>query len=196
MRKLLNLAAVGSLFLLLATLVFWTRSYRVTERVNWLNASGSRTVVTGPGLVTVQLTFGDWSSHAALFHGPRYTREPAGGTFNFLLLMCHEAGQRFSQWEGWGFTWSQLYRPGSGVRYVHATAPTWSVAAVTSLFPLWASLLAVHSRVRGARRDGRCRACGYDLRATPDRCPECGRVPVRLDNHSSMANKTSMTHSQ
>ena len=62
-------------------------------------------------------------------------------------------------------------RPGSG----------WALAAAFGSFvAIWwgrDKLVDTARERRRRRQQGLCVSCGYDLRATPGRCPECGAVP-------------------
>jgi len=62
-----------------------------------------------------------------------------------------------------------------------AMVPTW-LAVAAGLAPL---VVVVVGRVRrgGRVEQGHCTVCGYDLRATGTRCPECGTVPVPAAGH-------------
>jgi len=52
--------------------------------------------------------------------------------------------------------------------------PHWSLAVWALVVP-YLFTASSRGRLRGRRAAlGQCRACGYDLRASPDRCPECG----------------------
>ena len=91
--------------------------------------------------------------------------ETPGVVFSFLGVSC-----------------LSLHVPSQTVRNPDGTTSSFSTGGIFGFaVPYWLLLLAslttpMVRTVRGIRRRARglCRACGYDLRATRERCPECG----------------------
>ena len=65
--------------------------------------------------------------------------------------------------------------PGQPARDWVALAPVWGLLLLTLIIPsLHAIPFARRLRQRRRHRLNLCPDCGYDLRASPGRCPECG----------------------
>jgi hypothetical protein len=92
---------------------------------------------------------------------------------NYLGFSVH-----WWQWQGTARGGPPLYRLPSeqrccGMRTV--ILPVWAPVALLAFLPVrWAVLRRGRWRRDRRIRRGQCVKCGYDLRATTDRCPECG----------------------
>ena len=159
--------------LLVATAVMWVRSYCRFDHLEWRGSGWTLFAESGGGQFRIEHLYPYDNSSWVTGGGLSYIGDRPDGS---LELGARMPGSR-SHFRFCGFWLVSGERWG---HYHHALfLPAWFVFGSTVLLPgLWLT------RRRGARSlSGRCTVCGYDLRATPERCPECGTAttPAAVD---------------
>ncbi len=140
--------------------IFWLRTEAVPnpDLVDWYGGEPTEIILnssTKPQLASAALEMAVGSEFQPV---PRWSR----GGFNFSA----GSGQALGRW-----AWAQL--PGSPWWHRGGVVPHW----VLFLLLGWAPVLRLRHRwVRYQRhRKGLCLNCGYDVRASGERCSECGQ---------------------
>ena len=132
-----------------------------------------------------------WSSteHQSDFYIPDgyLTLSTADGSFRIRtdtnIQAELETGRVPIEWNEWVAFRYWTYTQFNGRKIFILEISYWPIALLASVplvMPLVRKAVALEAR-RKAELIGKCVRCGYDLRATPDRCPECGHVPVADD---------------
>jgi hypothetical protein len=164
-----------SLLLCVAVCVLWVRSYCVSDQFRWVERKDDgafttydRNILLGRGVVIYgerMLASGDPT------YAGRWERQlKATGMVPYV-----RSGPYNSFWNRrgtLGFIVERSYR-----RELRTAVPFWFIALCFAL-PALPAFRSITRKVRNRRRhrEVTCLSCGYDLRASPERCPECGRI--------------------
>jgi hypothetical protein len=136
----------------LAILILWGRSYRAADTLT----------LNGPGGNSIQLLSQDGRLMFGVFSDDQNGRTIWGWRGRFRSRIAD------LQLDKTSFV-SDIFGWGVGV-------PHLLLLAVSVLPALWWTLVFRNRTEQTQRRErGLCWVCGYDLRATRDRCPECGQ---------------------
>jgi hypothetical protein len=180
-RRLLHLWIIVSSLLWVAIAVLWVRSYFVADILDARSYTNTSN--------TQEFWYRNFASNRGrllLFHQHGVDIDTAFGKDigAHVPSLQHKTDKTidFDKWFGktgfrlLGFAWRQAAIPEDHYNEQMAAIPLWALcAAAASPAVVWA----VRHRRRLRFGPGICGNCGYDLRATPDRCPECGAIPQK-----------------
>jgi hypothetical protein len=189
-RRLFNLLVGVSLLLCVATIILWVRSYgHHHDQVRWNSEITKASHQTG-------FSFESRPGHVIFWYATTDGENlvtPPGGYWYFESVKDTPAdvAMREENDEKPGLLGvASAHRAGTlpatgGFDRIGSTASSYkewilsfSYWLLSFLFLLPATFaMAAHRRVIRDRRLQKCLICGYDLRATPNRCPECGTAP-------------------
>jgi hypothetical protein len=198
-RRLLTILGVLSLALCVATVAVWIRSYFAQERVRWysdwaVSIDGARRSASGISINNnwgaLRLVF--LSREAPVDSGFTLdgTDEPPG-----VLYASDEPVRGYpsspTRWQRLRFDWMLSRQHGEVEDLdVHLAFPHWLVLALLMFINLPLIRSAMRRRRAERRRAGLCAVCGYNVRATPGRCPECGTLTRKQPKGTSRISST------
>lgn len=169
LRRLFTFASVISLIMCIATVVLWVRSYRQLDSMELLSGYRAYLVECSAGQITVLLcSKGPWQSPFAMPGHPEFR-------LSNHVQMIDYTGEIPSRL---GFGHRNLYivlERGDTVPMVTISLFRFPYPLLMMIFlltPAWWCAGRIYRSPQATMCH--CIVCGYDLRATPDRCPECG----------------------
>ena len=140
-----------------ATPAVWVRSYFIHDALDWSTGHGRAGVFSARGRLGTGHVMVSPTSLGRVPLGLEFRAEPVG---------VSEVKPGWSSWTGLQATYiRQSSFTASDVRI-----PYWMLLTTGFVAVMW-----LRRRLRRLPA-GCCAGCGYDLRATPERCPECGRA--------------------
>ncbi|HEY2587264.1 MAG TPA: hypothetical protein VGI81_16075 [Tepidisphaeraceae bacterium] len=177
-RRVCAVASGLSLLLCAATVALWIRGFRTVDEVE----TGDLGLVLGNGNIAIEWEKMDRRGPIRLRHYPAaYSEAVERLSPRAELVYVRSAGYH-------GFFADTFTVPlfglsagpdadfGSVIEH-RVMCPAWSAVAVFVLLPAVWLIVRLRSRLRRPS-PGVCATCGYDLRASKDRCPECG-TPIK-----------------
>jgi hypothetical protein len=201
-HRLTNITAILALILAVAIVIAWVRSYsgesfmwtyearRMHAGSDWHIARyGCAVSLNGRRLDVI------WWWHDLPARQPSTDPSDDGWKFHHfpdprppLHAVRPQPGEAFRHWNAFGVYTTALDVPRDPQWFANASreisVPMWMPAVLATILPslYWSGRWWRERRRRRALAAGLCTTCGYDLRATRDRCPECGTIPGTVCN--------------